>query len=104
MMKKLMVLAGLAAMLLCGCGKEETEVKTETVSAVETNIDSINELNDELIEDVTNLYIEAAKEIYGDSYDDTKAIVNSEGCTYECKFVSWEYLEEVAYNLMTNNI
>lgn len=99
MMKKLMVLTGLIAMLLCGCG-HETEVKTETVSVVETTIETMEEVTDELCDYAANLYIEAVREIYGDSFDDTKATCDLNGITYEGRFISWEYVEEVAYNLM----
>lgn len=101
MMKKL-VLVGLTAMLLCGCG-HETEAKTETVSVVETTTETTEDTIDELILDyVVNAYIEAMKEIYGDSFNGMKAICNLNGITYEGRFVTWEYVEELAYNSMFN--
>lgn len=100
MIKKLMVLVGLTAVLFCGCGKEETVVKTKTIDPiVQKAIDSANELEDM----VYGYYIvEACKEIYGDSFDVTKAIETEEGCIYEDKFVSWEEFGEVTYSLMFN--
>lgn len=100
-MKETMVLIGLTAMLFYGCELTlEKFESTEPVSMIETNIESIEEFSNELGDYITNLYIEAAKEIYGDSYDDTKATCDMYGITYEGKFVDWEYLEDTAYDLM----
>lgn len=106
MMKKMMVLVGMAAMLLCGCGKEETtivETEVETVSLVEENIEAIEDSTSKLAEEITNMYIEATLEIYGDDCDLDKVSCDNDGLTYEGRFVSWEYLEEVAYNSMMND-
>lgn len=88
-------------MLFCGCGRK-TEVETETMSFVETSIEELYDTAYEIFDYSMNLYSDAAKEIFGDSYDDTKATYDINGITYDGRFVSWEYLDEVAYNSMIN--
>lgn len=114
MMKKILVAgiiivslltAGAAAMLTYErMSKEEKTVETEAVSLVDTNIEEIEESNEGLMNSVLDMYLSAAKDIFGDDYDDTKATCNNEGITYEGRFISWEYLEETAYNSMMNQI
>lgn len=113
MMKKVIItvlvivtlLAGTAAVLVaCDKYAKSAETEVETVSVVETKIDKINENTDKLLDNIVDMYISAAEEIYGDNFDVTKATYNDEGITYESVFVSWEFLEEAAYNSMMNQL
>lgn len=105
MFKKMMVLAGMAAMLLCGCGsiKDTTvEVKTE----LEANVDKLVETSEELVDDIStaiaDMYTAVIYEIFGEDLDDSKLTCNDYGIYYEDKFVSWEYIDTYAYNSMKN--
>lgn len=108
MMKKVLVIIGIiVTLLVAGAAamftyermhKEESE--TEAVSLVETNIEQIEESNDVLNDFITDIYVSAAKEIFGDHFDDTKVIADNEGLIYEDEFVSWNELEAKAYEIM----
>lgn len=104
MLKKMMVVLGVTAMMMVtcvGCGKEEVNEETETFSYLQT-VDEAEETSEELISYVNDLYTDTFKEIYGDDFDTDKLMINDENSvTYEGITVSWEYVEEVAYNLMT---
>lgn len=104
MLKKMMVVLGVTAMMMVtcvGCGKEEVNEETETISYLQT-VDEAEETSEKLISYVNDLYDDAFKEIYGDDFDMDKLMINDENSvTYEGTTVSWEYVEEVSYNLMT---
>lgn len=113
MMKKVIItvlvivtlLAGTAGVLVaCDKYAKSAETEVETVSVVESKIDEINEDTNELVNYIVGMYVSAAEEIYGDDFDDTKATYDNKGITYEGRFVSWEYLEETAYNSMMNQL
>lgn len=112
MMKKILVAgiiivslltAGAAAMLTYERMFKE-EPKTETVSLVEADIEAIEESNEVMMNSILDLYLEAAKDIFGDDYDDAKATFNYEGLTYEGRFVSWNELEDRACDLLMEQV
>lgn len=101
MMKKIMVLAGMAAMLLCGCGKET--VKSEYEATVERAIETSENLVDELATEIANGYIEAIYETFGEDLDESKLRSDDWGVYYGDKYyASWVHLEEVAFKSMWN--
>lgn len=113
MMKKILVAgiiivslltAGAAAMFTYERMVVKEEPKTETVSLVEADIEEIEESNEVMMNSILDLYLEAAKDIFGDDYDDAKATFNYEGLTYEGRFVSWNELEDRACDLLMEQV
>lgn len=105
MKKKLLVLVGLAAMLMTGCGEKEPhveEVQTEAVSVLDEKVDELTKSGEDLMSKVIDMYVEAAYEVFGDDFEADKAIYDDRGIFYKERLVSWEYLEEYAYNSMNN--
>nr|WP_296955036.1 hypothetical protein [uncultured Mediterraneibacter sp.] len=105
-MKKVLVILGAAFMMLScvGCGKEEIKNEEQTSSIYEQTIDESNDFTEELSSNIDELYTDVFKEIFGDDFDAGKAIVDDETVTYEGRTVSFEYIEEVVYNSMTNSL
>lgn len=104
MLKKMMVVLGVTAMMMVtcvGCGKEEVNEEGVTTSYVQT-VNETEETSEKLESYVNDLYEDTFKEIYGDDFDMDKLTVNDDDTvTYEGTTVNWEYVEETAYNLMT---
>lgn len=105
-MKKVLVILGAAFMMLScvGCEKEEIKNEEQTTSIYEQTIDESNDFSEELSSNIDELYMNVFKEIFGDDFDADKAIVDNETVTYEGRTVSFEYIEEVAYNSMENSL
>ena len=52
---------------------------------------------------VADVYVDAFKEIYGDDFSvDKLTYVNDNTISYEGKEISWDYVDELVYNSMTN--
>jgi hypothetical protein len=104
-MKKLLVLIGVTA-ILCAVGcNMNTEVKDEvqTTSIYEETVNEAEETSEEIESYVHDLYIDTFKEIYGDDFNvERLEMVDNDTISYEGKTVSWDYVEELAYNSMTN--
>ena len=100
-MKKMIILVGMVAMLFCGCGRDN-HVKAEKVNTIDTTIEQCNELAEDTISEMTDLYTRALEEIYGEDLEVKAYKFDDEGVMINGRFVSWEYVEEVAYNLMLN--
>lgn len=101
-MKKLLLVLGVTAMMLScvGCGKEVEDVKTTSICE-ETTEENRN--SDDVVFAVADVYVDAFKEIYGDNFDvDKLTYVDDDTIAYEGKEVSWEYVDELVYNSMTN--
>lgn len=104
-MKKLLLVLGVTAMMVTcvGCGKEVKE-DVKTASIYETTTDEANEASDDVIFAVADVYVDAFKEIYGNDFDvDKLTYVDDNTISYEGKTVCWDYVDELAYNLMTND-
>lgn len=94
---------GTAAMLMIrGYAKEETTVETEQSTVVEEAIEASEELVDYIVTEVANMYVDAIYEVFGDDIDDSKLTCDNSGVYYGEQFASWEYLDDVCYNSMTN--
>ena len=103
-MKKLLLDLGVTAMmLLCvGCGKEVKE-NVKTTSIYETTTEE-NRKSEDVIFAVADVYVDAFKEIYGDDFSaDKLTYVDDNTISYEGKEISWDYVDELAYNLITND-
>lgn len=99
-MKKMLLILGMVVVLLCGCGN--TEVKSESTSYVDKTIERCSELAEDTKNDMIDLYTRALEDIYGEDLEVKEYKMDDNGITINGRFVSWEYVEEVAYNLMTN--
>lgn len=100
-MKKIMFILGMAMMLFCGCGNTEN-VEAETVSYMDTKVEQLNEQAEDMKNDMIDLYTRALEEIYGEDLETQDYEIDDIGITINGRFTSWEYIEEVAYNLMMN--
>lgn len=94
-MKKLLVLVGMAAMLLCGCGR--TDVKTEqnvvTQEAIETSEYVVNDLSTK----IADAYVDAIYEHFGEDLIESQITCDEWGVYYmDIYSISWEGLEEIA--------
>lgn len=101
-MKKLLLVLGVTAMMLScvGCGKEVKDEKTTSI--YETTTDE-NRRSEDVIFAVADVYVDAFKEIYGDDFSvDRLTYVDDDTISYEGKEISWEYVDELVYNSMTN--
>ena len=105
-MKKLLLVLGATAIVMTsvvGCGKQEVKEEVQTTSIYEETVNEAEETSEELVSYVYDLYIDTFKEIYGDDFDVEKLeMVDNNTVSYEGKAVSWDYVEEMAYNSMTN--
>lgn len=102
-MKKLLLVLGVTAMMLScvGCGKEVKE-NVKTTSIYETTTEE-NRKSEDVIFAVADVYVDAFKEIYGDDFSaDKLTYVDDNTISYEGKEISWEYVDELVYNSMTN--
>ena len=86
-----------------GCGKDEVKEEVKTTSTYENTVKEAEETSEKLESYVNDMYEDAFKEIFGDDFDMSKLTVNDDDTvTYEGTTVSWDYVEEMAYNSMTN--
>lgn len=99
-MKKMVLILGMVMMLLCACGN--AEVKSESTSYVDKKIEQCSELAEDTKNDMIDLYTRALEDICGEDLEVKEYKMDDNGITINGRFVSWEYVEEVAYNLMTN--
>ena len=82
-------------------GKEVKE-DAKTTSIYETTTDE-NKNSRDVIFAVADVYVDAFKEIYGDDFSvDKLTYVNDNTISYEGKEISWDYVDELVYNSMTN--
>ena len=102
MSKKLYVLGLVAIMLfMVGCGKQETNKNTVTV--YDQQLGEVDNVTEDLSSYVYDLYNSVLKEIYGDDFEINGLIaVDENTVSYNGVEVSVDYIEELAYNLMTN--
>lgn len=103
-MKKLLLVLGVTATMMLSCVGCRKEVKEDikTTSIYETTTDE-NEKSEDVIFAVADVYVDAFKEIYGDDFSvDKLTYVNDNTISYEGKEISWEYVDELVYNSMTN--
>lgn len=74
----------------------------KTTSIYETTTDE-NGKSEDVIFAVADVYVDAFKEIYGDDFSvDKLTYVNDNTISYDGKEISWEYVDELVYNSMTN--
>lgn len=100
MMKKIMVLAGMAAMLLCGCGKTE-EIKTEQDVIVERAIETSENIVDDIATEIANWYVMAIYEEFGEDLVEAELSYDEWGVYYRGIYnISWNALDQIAHELM----
>lgn len=110
-----LVLAAMAVMmLLCGCGsKTETTETNQTTEVEQQEVKNINDDVDDFIddwsEDIEAMYIlEALRQTFGEDFDINEAEDitrnGSEWIVYNNQIVSVEYINDLADNLMQNEM
>lgn len=94
-MKKIMVLAGMASMLLCGCGRAEVKTEQDVVTqeAIENNEYVVNELSTK----IADAYVDAIYEHFGEDLIESQITCDEWGVYYmDIYSISWEALEDIA--------
>ena len=110
-----LVLAAIAVMmLLCGCGsKTETTETNQTTEVEQQEVKDINDDVDDFIDDwsegIEAMYIlEALRQTFGEDFDINEAEDitrnGSEWIIYNNQIVSVEYINNLADNLMQNEM
>lgn len=110
-----LVLTAMAVMmLLCGCGSKTETTETNQTTEVEQqevkNInDDVNDFIDDWSEDIEAMYIlEALRQTFGENFDinEVEDITRngSEWIIYNNQIVSVEYINNLADNLMQNEM
>lgn len=110
-----LVLTAMAVMmLLCGCGsKTETTETNQTTEVEQQEVKDINDDVDDFIddwsEDIEAMYIlEALRQTFGENFDINEAEDitrnGSEWIIYNNQIVSVEYINNLADNLMQNEM
>ena len=106
MKKYLLIMLGVMAIMLtaCGCGNQTETVEKETsFYEIDQTLDKLEEMNNDIWEDISDLYTETLKEIYGDDFDVNELqMVDENRVSYHGKVVSVDYIEEMAYNNTEN--